>query len=163
MTGEINNKQAVPELLHQLGLIHAKQGNYKEAEMLYNECLRISKEDNDKAGVASSLHQLGTIHLKQENYTKAEELLNESLKIAVEIDSKEGIASNLVQLGRLYGIKGDIKSEVKNYVIAAGIFREVNSSNEKIILGDLAKLKAQLGEPEFNKYYKQAVKELQSN
>ncbi|ODS40402.1 hypothetical protein BEH94_01655 [Candidatus Altiarchaeales archaeon WOR_SM1_SCG] len=157
---ELKDKSGMANTLHQLGIIHHDQGNYPKAIEKYNQSLKIFEELKDKRRIACTLHQLSVIHHDQSDYLKAIELYNQSLKIFEELKDKSGMAASLGQLGKIHEIKKDYKNAIKNYLIATTMFHELKSPYEKMALGDLAKLKAHLSEPEFKKYYEEAVNEL---
>ena len=89
------------------GIIYHQQGNYIEAENLYNQSLKIKKDMGDKRGIAQTLHQLGMIHQDQGNYEKAVKKYNQSLKIEEDLGDKSGKASTLHQLGMIHEEQGN--------------------------------------------------------
>jgi tetratricopeptide (TPR) repeat protein len=159
---DINDEIGIAATLNQLGNIRLLNGKYEKAKEFYNESLEIKKHTGNKKGIATTIHQLGVIEHFQKNYEKAEKLYNESLEIAVQINAPELIAKILPQLSEIYKNRGDYKNAIKNLLIAENIFHKLNSPDTGGVLNNMMIIKEQLGEPEFNKYYNQAVKELQS-
>jgi tetratricopeptide (TPR) repeat protein len=141
--------------LHHLGMIHQDPGRYEEAVKLYEESLKLKKELGDKSGIASTLHQLGNVHYAQGRYEEAVKLYEESLKLKKELGNKSGIAITLGQLGRIFQAQGNCKEALRNYLIAFTIFHELDSPYKDLVGKLIIKLKAELGDEQFERYYEE--------
>ena len=128
---EEGNKNGIAKTLHQLGIIYHQQGNYIEAENLYNQSLKIKEDMGDKRGIAQTLHQLGMIHQDQGNYEKAVKKYNQSLKIEEDLGDKSGKASTLHQLGMIHEEQGNYKEAVNKYEESIKITEELGDKSGK--------------------------------
>lgn len=145
----LGNKARIAETLFQLGRLQQEQGNYHQAQRLYEESLEIAKELGNKAGIAQSLHQLGMLQQKQGNYSQAKGLYKQSLEIRKELGNKNGIAESMGQLGRMAEDNADPAAAAGFYGIALAIFTKLKAPYAKMAAKDLAKVKNQLSEDEF--------------
>ena len=104
---ELGDKSGIAITLHQLGMIHQDQGNYKEALKKYEQSLKIREELGDKHGIASSLHQLGRINEEQKDYRQAMERYLVALSMFEELRSPDAAiaANNLARLRDKMGEK----------------------------------------------------------
>ncbi|AKJ39643.1 tetratricopeptide repeat protein [Methanosarcina barkeri] len=112
---EMGNNKGVAVILHEVGIIHQEQGNYKEAVNKYNQSLKIAEELGDKRGTAQALHQLGNVHLLQGNYGEAVKKYKQALKIFEDMEDKSEIATTLHQLGVINHQQGNYEEAVKKY------------------------------------------------
>ena len=143
-----------------LGVIHHKLGNYREAQKLYLQSLEISEELGDKSGIARTLHQLGMIHQEQGNYAEAVKKYEESLKIAEELGNKSGIAATLHQLGNIHYRQGNYAEAVKKYEQSLKITKELRDKKGiAYTLGQLGNVHYDQGNyPEAQKNYEEVLK-----
>jgi tetratricopeptide (TPR) repeat protein len=152
---ELGNKSGIAITLHQLGNVHYAQGRYEEAVKLYEESLKLAKELGNKSGIAITLHQLGNVPYAQGRYEEAVKLYEESLKLEKELGNKSGIAITLGQLGRIFQAQGNCKEALRNYLIAFTIFHELDSPYKDLVGKLIIKLKAELGDEQFERYYEE--------
>jgi tetratricopeptide (TPR) repeat protein len=82
-----------------LGFIANRQGNYDQAEELYQKCLDIQTDLDNQAGMATSWGGQGNIASKRGNYDEAEKLYNQSLKLRTKLGDRVGMATSLRCLG----------------------------------------------------------------
>ena len=148
---ELGDKSGIASTLGQLGMIHQNQGDYEQAIEKYNEVMEIFEELGNKSGIASTLHNLGIIHQDQGDYEQAIEKYNESMKINEELGDKSGIASTLGQLGKLYQAQKMYQDALDSYLSALDIFRNLKISYERLALQDIASIREEVGEEEFER------------
>jgi tetratricopeptide (TPR) repeat protein len=152
---ELGNKRGIASTLHQLGMIRQDQGRYEEAEKMYQDSLKIEEELGNKRGIASTLFQLGMIHQDQGRYEEAEKMYQDSLKIEEELGNKRGIASTLGQMGRIFHAQENYKEALRCYLHAFVLFNELNSPYKDLAGQYISKLKAEIGDSLFDRYYKE--------
>jgi tetratricopeptide (TPR) repeat protein len=123
--GEKGNKPTLAAILHQLGMLAQRQGDYAKARILYDESIAIERELRDKSGVAKSLHQLGHLAQDQGDYIEARKLYDQSLTINRELGDKSGIAHTLHQLATLAQAQGHLTEARKLYDQSLAIEQEL--------------------------------------
>jgi len=111
---QLDDKESMSMLKHNLGLAYYQQGNYKAAKKCYQNSLELKKILGNKAGISTSLHQLGLLAHAQGEYETARKYYEESLQIKKEIEDEAGISTTLHQLGILSQTQGDYQA-AKNY------------------------------------------------
>ena len=107
---EIGDKKGISATLYAIGDGYACQGKPKEAIIMLEESLVISRQINNQGVIASLLRYLSGLYLcidYQNNLEKAQELCDKSLKIARQIGSEVHIAQCLATQGMLEMIKGN--------------------------------------------------------
>ncbi|MGH2896984.1 MAG: tetratricopeptide repeat protein [Sciscionella sp.] len=90
----------------QLGINAQDQGNYAQAEQLYQAVLTIHEELGNRAGIAVTYHQLGMLDQQRRDYAQAERRYEAALAIHEELGDRAGIAINYEQLGVLREAQG---------------------------------------------------------
>jgi tetratricopeptide (TPR) repeat protein len=89
------------------------QGEYGQAQRLYEESLAVSRELGGEEGIAASLCELGSALLSRGNYQRAGNVFRESLSLWQEIGNTGHIVDCLVGLGRVAGAAGSWESAIK--------------------------------------------------
>ncbi|MBE9593973.1 MAG: tetratricopeptide repeat protein, partial [Proteobacteria bacterium] len=69
--------------------------------------------------------------------------------------NKSGIASTLGQMGRIFHAQENYKEALRCYLHAFVIFNELNSPNKDLAGQDISKLKEEIGDSLFDRYYKE--------
>jgi tetratricopeptide (TPR) repeat protein len=111
----LHNEKCTADFVHNIAVIHQRQGRLTEARRLYNESLEINKKLGNQSGIAGTLHELGLLAQIQGELTEARRLYNESLEIAKKLGDQNGIAITLHQLGRLAQIQGELSEARRLY------------------------------------------------
>jgi hypothetical protein len=146
---EIGDKQGVAICLHQLGILHQLQGEYKRALELQERSLLILQEIGDKRGVAICLHQLGVLHHDQGEYGQARARYKESLAIKEELGDRAGVASSLAQMGLLFEQEDEAAQAVVMLAQALVLFEQLGSPAREQARRDLARLREKMGAEAF--------------
>lgn len=101
---ENNVYQSHPTDFHLLGLIyslhgaiHARQGNYQEAQYYYQKSFNAFAETKDIIPMLISTKQLAWIYFSQENYEQSKEVLKKGIDI-VEQNNRETHNPQLIQI-----------------------------------------------------------------
>lgn len=102
--------------LNQSGVIDYFQGNYKEAESLFKEALKIneSQQEPEPALISSNCHNLGLVYFQLAKYKEAEEFEKRSIQLKEKasksgknspksfISIHDGLSVSYVTLARIY-------------------------------------------------------------
>ncbi|VVB91887.1 Photosystem I assembly protein Ycf3 [uncultured archaeon] len=99
------------------------------------------------------------IHQAQGRYDEAVKMYQESMKIKEELGDRSGIAGTLGQTGRIYYMQKNYKEALRNFLLAFIIFNELKSPYKDLAAQDIMKLKEEIGEELFNKYYEEITNE----
>jgi predicted ATPase/DNA-binding CsgD family transcriptional regulator len=88
-------------VLNAAGVLAGMQGDYRRAETLCGESLKLFKEQQEPHGMVISLWMLGYVPMMEGNYVLARELEEEALSLSRQIDDRWGIATSLRMLASL--------------------------------------------------------------
>ncbi len=143
--------------LHQMGTLAGDQGEYGEARRLYGESLAIKERLGDQGGRARTLHGLGMIAQDQGEVAEARRLYGESLSIKERIGDQFGIAFSLGQLGVLAIAQRDYRMALQYTVQALVICERLGLPNRTVALRQLAQIRDEVGEAEFNRLWREVV------
>ena len=107
MFQELNETLWVCRTSYLLAQTHASNGNLKTARRLWEQGLKISRDENDKWQIGWGLEGLGDIERLERNFEQAKQLYSESLKLRVEVMDKIGMAFALECLAQLAGAQAE--------------------------------------------------------
>jgi len=97
--GEKLEERVRYRLTNLLGAINSMKDNLEEAEMFFNEALKVTKNIKiSKRAIALLLTNIGTINLKKGNYSLAESVYKEALSIIEDADLRMYILGWLAQV-----------------------------------------------------------------
>jgi tetratricopeptide (TPR) repeat protein len=111
-----------------LGIIEYSQGNYEQAQKLYEESLILFREIGDKHGIADSINNLGRVSQQHGNYEQARKYYEENLAIRRGIAEKS-ISLPLINLGNLAYSQKNYQQTRKYYEESLNISRELGEKN----------------------------------
>ena len=116
--------------LNNLAELYRVQGNYSEAEPLYQRSLAIREKvlGSEHPSVATSLNNLAALYRVQGNYSEAEPLYQRSLAIREKVLGSEhpDVATSLNNLAELYRVQG-------NYSEAEPLYQRSLAIREKVL------------------------------
>ncbi len=125
------------------GFLAAEQGDYAEAQALYEQRLGLFQELGNMGGVARALSHLGDLAIYQGDYEKAQRLFEESLPLHREVGAKGQVASTLLGLGRIAWRQGDSERAQPFFEESLTAYQELNDVGAVAVvltnLGNLAK------------------------
>jgi predicted ATPase/DNA-binding SARP family transcriptional activator/Tfp pilus assembly protein PilF len=107
--------------------IHRFRQDVRQAKLLLEEALALSREVGDKFGIAQCLNHLAAVAWNQGHKENARALLEEALALRKKIGDKDGIAFVLEELGNQAVRKGDYKQATICYEESLALFREVGN------------------------------------
>ena len=122
---QLGYKKGVAFSYHNIGTIHALQGNYPEALHNLFIALNIRKEIGDKKGIEASYGNIANVYSLQGNYSESLKINMASLKISEEIGDKYDIAFNINNIGIIYKEQGNYPEALKYTFNALNIFKEI--------------------------------------
>ncbi|MFC2092979.1 tetratricopeptide repeat protein, partial [Bacteroidota bacterium] len=159
---ELGDKFGIALSLSNLGILVFKQGDNEQALKLYNECLALQQEVGDKSGIAVSLNHLGLLAYHKGDYKLAWEFIGESLNKFYDLEDKQRIAYSIQYLAEIFRIENQSH---KATLLLGFVEAAIQSSRIKVdkpFLIDneqtITKLKKQLSEEKFSKYWEEGKK-----
>ena len=110
------NHYRVAHVLGNLGSVHNKQGNYTDAEVLFQRALAIEEIvlGSNHPSTAITLRRIAKLNWIQGNYADAERLLQQVLTIETSLrDNHPHVAETLMSLGGLSQAQGNLSLAVE--------------------------------------------------
>ena len=123
---KMGNKQREGFLRHNLGIIHAYQGQYIEAKEQYQLCLTLWEALGERQGKGATLAQLGSISLHEGNLEEAEPYYQQARIILEEVGDRQGIGTVQHSLGVIHAMRGDVLTAVEFFEESLRIKAELN-------------------------------------
>jgi tetratricopeptide (TPR) repeat protein len=152
-------RRAQSIILHQLGILHEAQGEYKRAQDMYEHSLVVAQELDDRAGISTSLHHLGNLQYLQGEYKRAREMYEQSLAIAQDLGDSARMACSMHQLGILLQHQGEYERARELYkqslAIAQNLGDRVGMARSLHQLGNLHYLQGEYERA--REHYKQSL------
>jgi len=106
---KLEDKKAIAQVSHNLGVVMQEQGDYVAARGIHQQALVLLKELGNKQGIAASIHALAGIASKQGDYRAASDLYRQALAMRKELGDKPGVAATLHDLGVAEGFSQNIE------------------------------------------------------
>jgi predicted ATPase/DNA-binding CsgD family transcriptional regulator/Flp pilus assembly protein TadD len=140
-------------VLHNLGELAVRQGDFEKAKPFLDESIRSAEEAKDKWNLGAALGTLSWAALRQGDFAQARRHLGESLKVRQDIGDKGGTAWCLEKLAEMAMLQGVPEKGARLLGIAANIRLEANSPVNSADKPDydrlLASLREYLGQEKF--------------
>jgi len=111
---------------YQIASIYLEQGNYQEAESLFEDTLASAEKQNYTIFVSNSLQGLGKLYMLLKKHEEAKETLERSLENARKTNSPLFISKPLTDLAGYYFETGDYNESLKFHLQALAL-REQNN------------------------------------
>jgi tetratricopeptide (TPR) repeat protein len=124
----LGHTRGIANVLHSLGIVASRQGNYAAARTLYAQSLTIYRELGHKRGIANVLHSLGMIASSEGDYAAACKLNEQSLAIHRELGNRRGIANMLEAIAALAAAQGRPERAARLWGAVDAIRNEVGAS-----------------------------------
>ncbi len=109
------DRQALAEVLNQLGIVNQSQGDYDSARKYYQQSLDLAQALGDRQVIATILVNLGNVAQLQGDYAAARKFYQQSLDLAQALDDRKLIASIPVNLGIVAKEQGDYEAARRLY------------------------------------------------
>ncbi|MBK9228297.1 MAG: tetratricopeptide repeat protein [Ignavibacteria bacterium] len=159
---EIGDKNGIAYFFNYLGNLANYRGDKELAKKYYEDSLKIFKEIGDKRGIADSHHSQGNLASEKGDFALAKNFFEEEMAIRKEIGDKSGISELMIDFGRILAYQRDFELAVKLLSTSEKIIESIEGVLDKSsrLLKDetKAKLREQLSEEEFNKYWEEGKK-----
>lgn len=145
-------------LYRQAGYFYTN-GQYEQAEQLYNKILLLGVEKKDVLKAAEINNRLGAIYLAKKKYETAGNYLSKALQLYKNKQDDKGIADALDYLSTLYSFIGK-RSEALQYQIQSKEYREKAKDKIGLCLSNIAIGKYKIMADQFDAalpFFQQAV------
>jgi predicted ATPase/DNA-binding SARP family transcriptional activator len=113
------------KILNQAGVLAVQQGDYDEAQRLFEANLALNRERGNISGVANVLNNLGAMAIVQARYDQARIYLEESLPLRRQVGNKSHIAATLNNLGTVAQYQADLSSAQQYFAESLALYREL--------------------------------------
>jgi predicted ATPase/DNA-binding XRE family transcriptional regulator/Tfp pilus assembly protein PilF len=114
--------------LNGAGNLIRRQGDFRRATALHEECLRVRRRLGDEQGIAYSLNNLGNVARDQCDYPRARALHEESLALKREVGDQWGVAASLNNLGTVAIDLGEDGRAAAHFEESLEIYRELKDT-----------------------------------
>lgn len=144
----IDYSKGVASVYNSLGIVEAKQANYKQATSYFLRSLTINERISNVSGVIQSYVSLGVVNTHMENFNKAEMYLMNGLAIIKDTNTTQycNILNNMANIAAL---KSDFKRALyffeRSYKISENI---LNPALSATLRTNLANCYSNLGQPD---------------
>ncbi len=142
--------QVLPRMVVILGDLMRSEGNYENAQKMYEDSLMEARQVGAPLLVASALHKLGQIARLRGEYGKASSLIIEGLKMHQEKGNRQGIAECLAALGGVMTAEGHIDRAARLFGAADALLERIKvpltPADRTQYDGDLAAARSQADE-----------------
>lgn len=154
----IDFNKGVASVYNSLGIVEAKQANYKQATSYFLRSLTINERIHNVAGVIQSYVSLGVVNTHMENFNKAEMYLNKGLAIIKDTNNTQ-FCNILNNLANIAALKEDFKRALyffeRSYKISENI---INPALSATLRTNLANCYSNLGQPQKAlQFYKESL------
>lgn len=112
-------------VLHQIGYIYSRLGEYEKAVNYYGRALSIARDVGDLRGQSSGLNNIGAVYRSWGKPEEAVSHYTEALKISVKAGDTSARARTLNNMGAVYNSQGKFDLALKNYEEALGLMKDV--------------------------------------
>jgi len=125
---ELDDKPGITRALNVLGELSRMVGDYDHAEVVYKECLALSRQIGDKQRAGVMLSNLSYVAMHQGDYVRAEALIRESLTITVELNTKYFTGLCIAMLAGPVSANGQPERAVRLLGASEGILLSLGAS-----------------------------------
>ncbi|MBL7870210.1 MAG: tetratricopeptide repeat protein [Cyclobacteriaceae bacterium] len=126
LSRDLNYKDYEVEALHNVGITHEAQGNYKEALDFELSALTLRKKIGDDSKTANTLNNIGIIYDEQGNFPKAIEYYLSARKIYEYLNDDEKIAMVIINMAIVFKSQKEYQRVISNYQEALSIYTRLN-------------------------------------
>ena len=155
----IDNKVDIANTYNGLGIVEAKQANYKQATSYFLRALNINEQIKDIPGVIQTYTSLGVVNTHMENFDKAAKYLYKALSLLKDTNTLSycNVVNNIATL---HAMQGDFSKALsffnKCYVVSKNLN---NSSLSTTVATNIANCYSNLGDiNKALKFYNESLK-----
>lgn len=113
------------KILNQAGVLAVQQGDFDEAQRLFEANLALNRQRGNVSGVANVLNNLGAMAIEQAHYDQARVYLEESLPLRRQLGNKSHIAATLNNLGTVAQYQADLTSAQEYFAESLALYRDL--------------------------------------
>lgn len=118
--------KSVSVILTNLANVYFELKDYKKANELYQEALKIARSINDKKDESLCLSNLGSLHLELNEIKEAQSYFFESITLCKEIDDKEQLCYNYTGLGESFFKAANYNESIKFLELGKSLANQIN-------------------------------------
>ena len=115
---EAKDSSSLSYMLHNLGYLNYRLGNYDTAMVLFSTTGELFKELNNTYAYYYCRGNSGLVYSKLSEYDRAEEYLLQAIDTLTELGDESGVAEFMIEYANILGQKGEIEEAV-NYASRA--------------------------------------------
>jgi len=148
---EVGNRGGEGTTLNNLGEVYRTLGQQQEALRYYEQALTIRREVGDRGGEGAILNNLGLVYKALGQQQEALRYFEQALTILREVGDRSGEGTTLWNIGALYYTNTRYDVALACFLLARGIFEEVQSPNrDKVHEEWIDDLRNKVGEEQYS-------------
>jgi len=113
------------KLFNQAAVLAAEQGDFGEAQRLFEANLALNRKRSSTSGMANALNNLGALAIQQAHYDQARAFLEESLPLRRQLGNPAHIAATLNNLGTAAHCQGDLERAQPYFDESLTLYRQL--------------------------------------
>ena len=125
LSRRIGDRQAVGNILNDLGTFHAVRGQYEEALPQFRAALQAQREVRNQVYEAMALNNIGTIYMSLGRYDDAQTYLQQALTLRERINVPSDTADTLHNLAEVSLRTGAYDAALRQYLAALELRRQI--------------------------------------
>lgn len=133
----------------ELGSVYNTLGKQQEALTYYQQALVIGREVGDRRGEGVMLNNLGLVYKALGKQQEALSYFEQALVIGREVGDRGGEGTALWNVGALYFDQGHYDVALASWLLARGIFEEIQSPNRDGVQSWIDDLRKKVGKKRF--------------
>ncbi len=115
-------------LLNRAAVLAAQQGDFAEAQRLFEANLALNRERGSVSGTANTLNNLGALAIERANYDQARVFLEECLPLRRQLGNPAHIAATLNNLGTVAHCLSDLESAQQYFDESMTVYRQLEDT-----------------------------------
>ncbi|MFO7792185.1 MAG: BREX system ATP-binding domain-containing protein [Candidatus Saliniplasma sp.] len=123
----LNDPKLIGEALHDLGTLHLRSGDYKNAEDHLKRSIEYRKEAGDERGLSKTYNNIAFVYKVFDDIDLSLEYSQKSLEIIKKIGDKRGMAVAFQNIGNLHFMKKEFKKAEDSHRRALEIFKRIDN------------------------------------
>jgi predicted ATPase/DNA-binding SARP family transcriptional activator len=147
------------KLFNQAAVLAAQQGDFDEAQRLFEANLALNRELGNMSGTANVLNNLGALAIEQAQYDQARAFLEESLPLRRQLGNQAHIAATLNNLGTVALCQADLASAQQYFDESLTLYRKLEDTRSIAgVLNNLGGITLERGElPQAQAFYRESL------
>jgi tetratricopeptide (TPR) repeat protein len=146
---EIGDRRVEERTLNNLGVVYQYQAQKERALECYEEALRICKEIGDREVEETTLNNLGVVYDDSGEKVRALEYYEKALRMSRDLGKRQREGKILLNMGGLYCDQDDDEIALASFLLAKGIFKDIQNQALDATQNYIEMLQRKIGEDEF--------------